>query len=473
MASRREFPQARVSKSHYFLTLARGENMRCYAIRPWALYAGVGLFPLCGILYFSASMVYIMRDDVISAVYQRQQLMQQAYEDRLADMRAQVDRVSSRQLLDQNSLEGKMHELISRQAMLETRSAVVTQLAKSVGSVGSAKPQRHSALSAPLPPARPVTRTAQRDDDRLPKEATSYAGSSVISAPAARALGAVLSGRPKPHAVQVLSDENNKREKSRDKVSRLRDPYVQSIATDSRLPVELRIGALAQSLDVIEAQQMQKVAYIETAARYRKVKLRKAIAVTGLSPDKLRAPKRRNSATGGPFVPFKFDPNGPAFERAVLNLQKHLQEANRLQRIVNFIPVRRPLPQSASMSSNYGRRVDPFNGRIANHTGVDFREAYGAAVRSTGAGRVVNTGYHGGYGKMVEIDHGNGITSRYAHLSSINVNQGQSVGVGSVIGKIGSTGRSTGPHLHYEVRIHDNPVNPIRFIRAGRALKPS
>ena len=472
MASRREFSQARVSKSHYFLTLARGENMRCYAIRPWALYAGVGLFPLCGILYFSASMVYIMRDDVISAVNQRQQLMQQAYEDRLADMRAQVNRVSSRQLLDQNSLEGKMYELISRQAMLETRSAVVTQLARSVGAIGSVKPQRHSKSSVPLPPARPAALAARREDDRLPTEALSYAGSSVISSPAARALGAVISGRPKPHAVQVLSDQN-KREKTGDKVSRLRDPYIQSIATDARLPVELRIGALAQSLDVIEAKQMQKVAYIETAARYREVKLRKAIAVTGLSPDKLRAPDRRDSATGGPFVPFKFDPEGPAFERAVLNLQKHLQEANRLQRIVNFIPVRRPLPQSASMSSNYGRRVDPFNGRIANHTGVDFRESYGAPVRSTGAGRVVKTGYHGGYGKMVEIDHGNGITSRYAHLSSISVNQGQSVGVGTTIGKIGSTGRSTGPHLHYEVRINDNPVNPLRFIRAGRTLKSS
>ena len=72
---------------------------------------------------------------------------------------------------------------------------------------------------------------------------------------------------------------------------------------------------------------------------------------------------------------------------------------------------------------------------------------------------------------MVEIDHGNGITSRYAHVSSISVNQGKSVGVGTTIGKIGSTGRSTGPHLHYEVRINDNPVYPVRFIRAGRSLK--
>lgn len=461
-----------MSKSHYFLTLARGDNMRCIAVRPWALYAGVGLFPLCGILYFSASLIYIMRDDVVSAVYQRQQLMQQAYEDRLAEMRAQVDRVSSRQLLDQNSLEGKMHELISRQAMLETRSDVVTKLARSVGAVGTIKPRNHSQLRAPVPPMRPQTRSAENTSESLPEGTTSYTGSrSMIYSPASRALGAAMSGRPKPRAVQVLNGKDDADVTAKDKVSRLRDPYVNSIATDSRLPVELRIGALAQSLDVIEAKQLQKVAYIETAARYRQVKLRQVIKGAGLSPDKLRAPSVRNTGTGGPFVPYKLDPHGPAFERAVHTLQQQLVEADRLQRLVNVIPIRRPVAQSAGLSSNFGRRIDPFNGRTAYHTGIDFRERYGAPVHTSGAGKVVKTGYHGGYGKMVEVDHGNGITSRYAHLSAISVSKGQTVRAGAVIGKIGSTGRSTGAHLHYEVRINDNPVNPIRFIRAGKRLK--
>ncbi len=101
------------------------------------------------------------------------------------------------------------------------------------------------------------------------------------------------------------------------------------------------------------------------------------------------------------------------------------------------------------------------------HSGIDFRAEQGSPVRSTAPGRVVGAEYSGGYGNMVEIDHGNGITTRYAHLSAILVSEGQQVAQGTVVGRVGSTGRSTGPHLHYETRIEGDAVDPQRFLRAG------
>ena len=94
-------------------------------------------------------------------------------------------------------------------------------------------------------------------------------------------------------------------------------------------------------------------------------------------------------------------------------------------------------------------------------------QAYGAEIRATAAGRVVHAGPMGGYGNMVEIDHGNGLATRYGHMSEVLVAEGEEVKVGAVLGRIGSTGRSTGPHLHYEVRIDGEPVDPERFLKAG------
>ena len=115
-------------------------------------------------------------------------------------------------------------------------------------------------------------------------------------------------------------------------------------------------------------------------------------------------------------------------------------------------------------------RVDPFLHIAAMHTGIDFRGDTGEAVHATAAGTVTNAGWSGGYGKMVEIDHGNGLSTRYGHLSQIDVNVGDEVRIGQVVGRMGSTGRSTGPHLHYETRIDGEAVDPQKFLNAGARL---
>ncbi|MGL4240307.1 MAG: M23 family metallopeptidase, partial [Beijerinckiaceae bacterium] len=129
-----------------------------------------------------------------------------------------------------------------------------------------------------------------------------------------------------------------------------------------------------------------------------------------------------------------------------------------------------PMPGEFDITSSFGTRSDPFTRSMAMHTGIDFRAPTGSPVRATASGKVVEAGWAGGYGNMVEIDHGNGLTSRYAHLSAITVTAGDTVAKGSTVGRVGSTGRSTGPHLHYETRIDGDPADPMRFIRAGQKL---
>jgi murein DD-endopeptidase MepM/ murein hydrolase activator NlpD len=129
-----------------------------------------------------------------------------------------------------------------------------------------------------------------------------------------------------------------------------------------------------------------------------------------------------------------------------------------------------PLSGDPSVTSGFGYRADPFLGRLALHPGVDLAEAYGAEIHAAASGRVVHAGPAGGYGNMVEIDHGNGLATRYAHMSETLVEEGQEVAKGAVLGRLGSTGRSTGPHLHYEVRVDGEPVDPERYLRAGADL---
>jgi murein DD-endopeptidase MepM/ murein hydrolase activator NlpD len=159
-----------------------------------------------------------------------------------------------------------------------------------------------------------------------------------------------------------------------------------------------------------------------------------------------------------------------AFARAATDAQSAIAGAEKLRLLATHVPFAAPLPGQAEVTSPFGPRIDPFLGRPALHTGVDLRQDFGAPVKATAAGIVAFAGNDGGYGNMVEIDHSNGLSTRYAHLSSVGVQQGQKVTTGTIIGHIGETGRATGPHLHYETRINGEPVDPERFLKAGLAL---
>lgn len=175
-------------------------------------------------------------------------------------------------------------------------------------------------------------------------------------------------------------------------------------------------------------------------------------------------------AVGGPFESLE---NMPANE--VLNSANAIvAEFHRFEiarQALRDAPVHRPVKGNMRISSTFGARKDPFLDKTGFHSGLDFAASTGTKVSSAGAGTVVFAGVKGGYGNMIEVEHENGLTTRYGHLSKILVKKGQTVTAGANIGLVGSTGRSTGPHLHFEVRRSDTPLNPQKFLNAGQKLQ--
>ncbi|MEO1922342.1 MAG: peptidoglycan DD-metalloendopeptidase family protein [Sphingomonadaceae bacterium] len=221
----------------------------------------------------------------------------------------------------------------------------------------------------------------------------------------------------------------------------------------------------ARGLAELEARQL---AYVERLTRYADQRSQRASAALkqlGLNPKNLLASVNDRSAMGGPV-----DSDGeidPRFVRLGLSLAR----MDALERGLAGVPQYQPAA-AGMVSSSYGYRRDPFTRRAAFHSGLDYKGHTGAAIRAAAAGTVVFVGRKGGYGNLIEVRHDNGLTTRYAHLSGFKVKVGQKVVAGQHIGAMGSTGRSTGPHLHFEVRQGGKPLNPRAILeKAPNVLK--
>ncbi|RMD48216.1 MAG: M23 family peptidase [Alphaproteobacteria bacterium] len=231
-----------------------------------------------------------------------------------------------------------------------------------------------------------------------------------------------------------------------------------------------------------EARRREKVlrernerifARLEEALTVSVAPLERMFEQAGISTDKLLRDVRAGySGAGGPLGPVAVSTKAPE------ELDPDWQRANRLlgeldrinlYRIAAYsTPFGMPVRSAFRFTSGFGMRRHPITHRRQMHEGLDFAAPYGTPIYATADGVVVRAGWAGGYGKMVEIRHAGGITTRYAHMSRIRVKKGQRVSRGERIGDMGSTGRSTGSHLHYEIRLHGKPVNPMKFIRAAR-----
>ncbi len=220
----------------------------------------------------------------------------------------------------------------------------------------------------------------------------------------------------------------------------------------------------AAALARIEARQL---AYVERVTRFaddRSKKAEAALRKLGLDPRAV-VRKAEREAMGGPLEVLATSATGevdPRFERLGLSLAR----MSALERTLDGVP--QVVPAAGKMvSSSFGYRRDPFTRRAAMHSGIDFKGAHGSPILAAGDGKVIYAGWKSGYGKFVEIAHGNGLTSRYAHMSRIDVKNGERVEGGERVGALGSTGRSTGPHLHFEVRINNRAVNPRPFLETA------
>ena len=216
-------------------------------------------------------------------------------------------------------------------------------------------------------------------------------------------------------------------------------------------------------LHEIENRQTRFARRLAALIDARAAKAEAAIRSFGLNPGQIAA--RNAVGLGGPYVPWR---GGVAADDDALSvLSRSLARLNALERGLVAIPSGKPTA-SPMLTSSYGYRRDPFNGHAAFHAGIDFRGSYGQPILAAAAGRVAFVGRRQGYGNVVEIDHGHGIMTRYAHLSGFGVRPGQKVTRGLAIARMGSTGRSTGTHLHFEVRVNGAPINPRRFLEVRK-----
>jgi len=218
--------------------------------------------------------------------------------------------------------------------------------------------------------------------------------------------------------------------------------------------------AINQSLRTIEAEQLARVRTLTESTWQTVGEIGEALQSAGLTVDS----DDSEAGTGGPLI----QPDA-IFETEVRELDEALARLIALKGEARKLPIANPAPGRA-VSSTFGIRRDPILGTPAHHSGMDFRAPSGTEIKASGAGVVISAGWNGGYGRMVEIDHGRGLTTRYAHLKAIRVSEGDQVQAGTVIGEAGSSGRSTGPHLHYEVRRDGQPLDPLRFLKAGKRI---
>ncbi len=395
---------------------------------PVVFWIVIGTVVVLGMWSAATATYFAFRDDVLTRLIARQAEMQYAYEDRIAELRAKVDRTTSRQLLDQEQFDQKLDQIMRRQTALESRATALGAI-PDVAVTGSIRPPSRGATADPAP-----------------------------------------SGTPKPSPISdtvifVAPPDREARLESRTPVIAKAQPnqFAKVQGVDNVLV------RLQTSLDSVERRQMAALSSVEETVESRVRRMRGVISNLGLNMAQLEAATPR-SGVGGPFVPVKLPADAGAFERQLYRINMNRAQMQRLNATLALVPYRKPVIGEVEFTSGFGVRSDPFLGRPAMHTGLDFRAATGDPVRATANGEVVSSGWAGGYGRMVEIDHGNGLSTRYGHLSEINVKIGDIIKIGQVIGAVGSTGRSTGPHLHYETRIDGDAVDPQKFLRAGVRL---
>ncbi|MBW8909637.1 MAG: M23 family metallopeptidase [Mesorhizobium sp.] len=408
-------------KEPHTVIIARGNEIRHFTIRPWLAALIGSALAAVAIGYLLATSYLVLRDDLIGATTARQARMQQAYEDRISALRAQVDRITSRQLLDQQLMETKVSELLARQ----------TQLSQRHGRLGPILERAENEVGGDVPAT----------NDTPVKPDAEITGS--LSQAPTYSVASLSAGDTRPFSLWSTRSDPLDGETAADRADKL-------------------FVSINTSLKAIENQQLSRITTLADSAYKNADAITQALEAAGLPVDS----EFGKSDAGGPLVPL--DPS-MVFDSKVKELDEALDTLDGVKKEARKLPLTNPAP-GHTVTSPFGVRTDPILGTAALHTGMDFRAPIGMPAKVTAAGVVTRAGWAGGYGRMVEVDHGGGFATRYGHLSEIDVVVGQKLAAGDVIGKTGSSGRSTGPHLHYEVRHDGEAVDPLRFLSVGKKV---
>lgn len=399
------------------------------------VFAGTLIAAILFAIWSGAATFYLVfRDDILQRIASGQFDATRSQDAQIVALNTELERLRSTKFVDQERIDRQLSDLSRIQRLIDARHNALSALAQSV----ARNPDITGSIPAALAPLRPVPAPAeQAAPDAKPRP---LSDTYLIDPPVERS--ASIQSRvifPRSAAAPVANDDKRSRD----------------------------LTGVEKALAKLGARQADALNALELSLDEGTLRARKAIAELGV-----RLPAQQRAETvpvGGPFVPYHGVPED-TFMRQVFRVRAAAAEHERMMKQLDGLPVLLPIAGNPEITSGFGPRVDPFVRRLAMHQGVDLRGETGDPVRSTAPGTVVHAARHKAYGLMVEIDHGNGLSTRYAHLSAIVVKEGARVPAGTLVGKIGSTGRSTAPHLHYEVRINGEAVDPRRYLRAGRQL---
>lgn len=330
-----------------------------------------------------------------------------AYEDRISQLRLEVDRLQSRHYAQAGDINLQLQELAQQQEVLVEQHQYVKQLADKAAQLGIGDASAEAA--AP---------TADNSDDTAP-----------------------LPGATSPAPTDGDTDT-----------------------------AEAKVSAAAASVSKMMDDSKLALATLSDEATLKTDKIVGTLQSIGIQP---KLPIADTDAEGGPLLPpvdGAQDASSPSLIDDANEVALALDRYQAAKSAADLAPVHKPIITMSRISSIFGNRKDPFTGRLAFHPGIDFASPQGTTVLSAGEGVVSFVGQINGYGNVVEVTHSSGLITRYGHLSAFLVKQGDAVGTGSPIARVGSTGRSTGPHLHFEVRRADSAVDPAPYLNAGKML---
>ncbi|MBI1211608.1 MAG: peptidoglycan DD-metalloendopeptidase family protein [Alphaproteobacteria bacterium] len=410
--------------------------------------AAASLLALGWIAY--SSVVVIFKEQIITAKNQRYASMQAAYEGRISQMQLQYDELNGLLVLAEErfqnatrDLEAKHRQLtallMQKQAMDKSMRDVKRQVAVMEGYAGRTPTIRQASAGGGDSNVLMMQVADADSATRQSRDTQQFSDSAIAS------VAASLSPHAGGHGKSTLAQNY----------------------------VVRRIAALEDRLKGIEKSQMSLLSELGENATGQIDHMEAVIRMTGLSVDQVVATVGDHTGRGGPLIPVadirSTDGLTDDFEKQFTVLAKRFDRLDSLTTALSRIPLVTPIASGLyRLTSGFGYRVDPFTGRVAFHSGTDLAGEFGTPVLATAPGRVIAAERRGPYGLMVELDHGHGIHTRYGHLQAALVKPGDFVQFRQRIALMGSSGRSTGPHCHYEVWFNSVVRDPIKFFEAGR-----
>lgn len=365
---------------------------------------------------------------------------------RLQETLASVDARVREALLAKEAELGRLRQR-HQAALDDTKAAVRRAVAAKEGELGEMRRLYRATFGTLFDYDRLFTRTAD-EIERLQASLGVIAGSPAGTAQAWPPTGCKVPKKARPPSGEAWAGE-----------AELQPALLESPG------VSQGVGRLEAALERLKSSHAGFLRYYNGLANGRLDDLRDGLSRVGFDLEEMMPPDHAAFGSGGPFIA----PNQQGYGEWYLALNlltTNLARWENIYRVTRDLPIGLPL-RSYRITSSFGSRRDPINERTGHHEGIDLGAPYHTPVLATGSGTVKAAGGRGRYGRVVEIDHGNGFTTLYAHLGCVVAKRGQQVGRGELIGLVGSSGRSTGPHLHYEVRIDGKPQNPIKFMAVG------